>query len=240
MHSVVSTLCTSLRKSHRSLGRSSKDLGSYPSLFSLPSCMLFLHVHPHCIQCSHNIITHTVSLFPSHSISSGRWASNDLAVLQTDNATNTTQRVTIRDALNIWSNPDLTSSLQFRDSCQGPYCNLQCPDQFTLGELTSNNWPLWSRILIVAIILSIAVVTLLFKMLFVCWLFVLERKQDAYLESLENDYEETDGTLMVSVGLCVCVCVCVCMCVCVSVCIHVFACISVCLLLSKLQVIKKH
>ena len=82
-----------------------------------------------------------------------------------------------------------------------------------------------------AIILSIAVVTLLFKMLFVCWLFVLERKQDAYLESLENDYEETDGTLMVSVGL-LCVCVCVCVYVCVCECVHTCICVHKCVLVA--------
>ena len=70
--------------------------------------------------------------------------------------------------------------------CVGPYCNRQCPESFTLGELTSNNWPPWAKILIVSIVLGIAVFALLMKVVFVIWLYVLERKQDSYLDSLDN------------------------------------------------------
>ena len=82
--------------------------------------------------------------------------------------------------------------MQFLDFCQGPYCNEQCPDEFILGELTSNNWPVWAKLTISTAILSIGVVCLIMKILFYLWLYRLEKKQDDYLESLDMGLEEAD------------------------------------------------
>ena len=82
--------------------------------------------------------------------------------------------------------------------CTGILCNGQCPDQLVLGELTSNNWPLWSKIIVAILVVGLAMVCVLIKMAFVIWVWWLERKQDAYLESLEGgDEEDTDAKLQV-------------------------------------------
>ena len=82
-------------------------------------------------------------------------------------------------------------------TCTGILCNDQCPDQLLLGQLTSDNWPLWSKIFITVLVVGLATVCMLIKMAFVAWVWWLERKQDAYLESLEGDEEETDAKLQV-------------------------------------------
>ena len=80
----------------------------------------------------------------------------------------------------------------------GILCNDACPDQLLLGELTSNNWPLWSKILVAVLVVGLAVVCMLVKVAFVTWVWWLEKKQDAYLDSLEGgDEEETDAKLQV-------------------------------------------
>jgi len=71
----------------------------------------------------------------------------------------------------------------------GPYCNRECPETFLLGELTSNNWPFWGKILVVSIVMGIGVLAVFMKVLFKIWLFVLERKQQSYLDSLSSDDE---------------------------------------------------
>lgn len=80
----------------------------------------------------------------------------------------------------------------------GILCNNQCPDELELSALTSDNWPLWSKIIVAIIVVGLAVVCMLIKMAFVAWIWWLERKQDAYLDSLEGrDVEETDAKLQV-------------------------------------------
>ena len=87
---------------------------------------------------------------------------------------------------------------QFLDSCEGPYCNEQCPESFTLGELTSNNWPIGVKIVIAAVIVAIGMVCMFMKSLFKVWLFWLEKKQDNYLDSLDIDLEAGESYLAVS------------------------------------------
>ena len=65
-----------------------------------------------------------------------------------------------------------------------------------LGELTSDNWPLWSKIFIAVLVVGLAVICMLIKIAFMVWLWLLERKQDGYLDSLEEDEEQTDGLLV--------------------------------------------
>ena len=74
----------------------------------------------------------------------------------------------------------------------GVLCNSECPDRLLLGELTSNNWPALSKIFIALIVLTLAVLCIVIKSAFVLWLWLLERKQDAYLDELEGDPEEPD------------------------------------------------
>ena len=53
------------------------------------------------------------------------------------------------------------------------------------------------------LVVGLAVVCSVVKLAFVVWVFWLERKQDAYLESLEGDEEETDAKLLVGILLCI-------------------------------------
>lgn len=76
--------------------------------------------------------------------------------------------------------------MRFTDACQGPYCNENCPDEFVLIGITSNNWPKWAKMLLIAITLVIPISCIIMKGLFVIWLFILERKQLAYLNSLHD------------------------------------------------------
>ncbi len=63
-----------------------------------------------------------------------------------------------------------------------PYCNSMCPDRFVVGELTSNNWPVWAKITIASAIIGIALLCLLGKMLFALWMYWLDKKQDESLD----------------------------------------------------------
>ena len=103
----------------------------------------------------------------------------------------------------------------------GPYCNMECPETFVLGDLTSNNWPSRVKIAIICIVMGIGLIALVLKVLFVLWLCWLERMQRLYLESLEDDFEGTDTTLQVSVCDCVRVSLCLSVCLCVSACVCV-------------------
>lgn len=78
----------------------------------------------------------------------------------------------------------------------GVLCNRQCPDELEFGELTSNNWPLWSKIIVSVLVVGLAVICMVIKIAFVTWLWWLEKKQDAYLDSLEGDEEQTDALLV--------------------------------------------
>lgn len=70
---------------------------------------------------------------------------------------------------------------------------MDCPDKFVLIELTSNNWPSWIKILIAAIVACVPIVCIVMKGLFVAWLFILERKQLGYLDSI-HDVENGNGS----------------------------------------------
>ena len=66
----------------------------------------------------------------------------------------------------------------------GVLCNSYCPEELVLGELTSNDWHLGVKISIVVLIVGVAVVSVIIKVMFVIWLYVLERKLNNYLHSL--------------------------------------------------------
>ena len=105
----------------------------------------------------------------------------------------------IRKAIRYWyNNLSQSDQKQFLDSCEGPYCNEECPESFTLGELTSNNWPIGVKIVIAIIIVAIGMVCMFMKFLFKIWLFWLEKKQDNYLDSLDVDLETGESYLAVS------------------------------------------
>ena len=75
----------------------------------------------------------------------------------------------------------------------GFLCNPQCPDEFILGELTSNNWHVGIKILIAILVVGLSAVCISMKVAFMCWLSYLERKQDAYLDSLSLEEIEDTG-----------------------------------------------
>ena len=85
----------------------------------------------------------------------------------------------------------------FRDSCTGPYCNENCPEQFDLGQLTSNNWPLGLKIIIVLVIVGATVLCMILKFIFGVWLFRLNWKQNSYLDTLGTDEIEAEDKLQV-------------------------------------------
>ena len=153
---------------------------------------LFPHTHTH----TH---THVHAHTHSHTIASGRWNTSLLA-LNPSKQNSTSRDITIHDALLEWylvKNTSRTSPYQFRANCQGPYCYDRCPDSIDLSSLMSNNWHPGAKVAIAVVIIGIAAICLLMKMLFVIWLFWLERKQDAYLDSLEVDLENDEGVLQV-------------------------------------------
>ena len=67
-------------------------------------------------------------------------------------------------------NTSLSKPYQYQALCQGPYCydDPICPDLFALAPLTSNSWPVWSKVVIAALILGILVLTLAMKVSGVC------------------------------------------------------------------------
>ena len=82
----------------------------------------------------------------------------------------------------------------------GVLCNNMCPDELQLGQLTSNNWPVWSKIFIVVLVVGLAVLCILIEVAFIVWLCLLERKQDAYLDELEGDEEQPDVLMVKRLG----------------------------------------
>ena len=72
-----------------------------------------------------------------------------------------------------------------------------CPDRFMVGELTSNNWPVWAKITIASAIIGIALLCLLGKILFALWMYQLDKKQDEYLESLDQQLQTAETSLQV-------------------------------------------
>ena len=75
----------------------------------------------------------------------------------------------------------------------GVLCNDECPDTLLLGELTSNNWHLGVKILIAVLINGIALLCVVMKITFVLWLSRLEKKQNGYIESADEELECTDS-----------------------------------------------
>ena len=116
--------------------------------------------------------------FFSHDISSGRWSNNRLST------NSSLVPVTIQEAVSEWYHSNETK--RFTSTCQGPYCTGECPDSFIIIPLTSNNWPGLVKFLIIAVSFTISMACIFMKMLFVLWLFKLERKQLAYLNSLKD------------------------------------------------------
>ena len=74
----------------------------------------------------------------------------------------------------------------------GALCNSQCPDELSLGELTSNNWHIGVKLAIAALINIVALFCVAMKLSFMFWLRQLEKKQRLYLESLDDELESTD------------------------------------------------
>jgi hypothetical protein len=124
-----------------------------------------------------------------HNISSGRWSSNNLAV------NSSLVPVTIQEAVSEWYHSG--GSKRFTAACQGPYCTEACPDEFVIIPITTNNWPSWVKFLIIVVSFSLPMLCILMKSLFVLWLFMLERKQLAYLNLLHDSESGKDSKLQV-------------------------------------------
>ena len=146
----------------------------------------------------------SLSLHNRHLIQSGIWNTRTLAIDPTNTQNvNRIPDMTIQLAIKRWYE-NRNSTFEFRDVCVGPYCNNQCPEIFTLGELTSDNWPIWGKILIISVVVAIVVCMLFMKTLFVIWLYCVERKQNAYLDKLQNNIESSQSSLNLEVGSSVC------------------------------------
>ena len=96
----------------------------------------------------------------------------------------TSDRVTIQEAISEWYQS--TENRQYTDDCYGPYCNKKCPDEVLLLEITSDNWPNWIEWLVILVTILISIVCMAMKTLFTVWLFIMDRKQLAYLNSLRD------------------------------------------------------
>ena len=92
--------------------------------------------------------------------------------------------VTIQEAVSEWYHS--TENRQYTDDCHGPYCNKKCPDEVLLLEITSDNWPKWIEWLVILMTVLISIVCMTAKTLFTVWLYVMDRKQLAYLNSLRD------------------------------------------------------
>lgn len=112
--------------------------------------------------------------------------------------------LTILDAIQTWythvhSSRTRNGNFQFRDTCQGPHCNDACPEEFILGELTSNSWNHSIKILISLIVVVLALICIIFKAGFVVWLWRLEWLQRDFLYQLgDESYSDIETALEVS------------------------------------------
>ena len=124
------------------------------------------HMHTHT-PCMHtHMYTHT---HYSHLIEPGIWNSRQLA------------GTTIQEALMQWYS-NRTVPVYFRDTCNGPHCNDQCPETFSLGKLNSNNWHPVAKCVIVGIVLLVMILCVILKLGFDIWLRILNKKQNRYNE----------------------------------------------------------
>ena len=70
-----------------------------------------------------------------------------------------------------------------------------------MGVLTSNNWNTGAKIFIALVIISLAVVCVIVKTWFSCWLIRLEKKQRDYIKSLDKKVEcANQPTLQVKIS----------------------------------------
>ena len=102
----------------------------------------------------------------------------------------------MQDALIEWYG-NRSMPVYFRDSCTGPYCNMECPEEFDLGQLTSNNWPLGVKTIVVLLILGVTFLCMMLKFIFGLWLCRLNWKQNSYLDTLDTDEDEAVDKLQV-------------------------------------------
>lgn len=130
------------------------------------------------------------SLFSRHDISSGRWSNNSLAV------NSSSSPVTMQEAVSEWYRSD--GRKRYTADCQGPYCSGECPDEFVIIDLNSNNWPNSAKFVIIVVSFAVPMACIVMKTLFVMWLFILERKQLAYLNSLHDSESGRESNLQVS------------------------------------------
>ena len=101
------------------------------------------------------------------------------------------------------TNASATDPVHFTDlTCAGPYCNEQCPEQFTLGEITTNDFPLYAKIIVAMLIVGLAVACLVMKLVFHLWIVHLEHKYGLFLDKLREG--DSLDRLQVCVRVCVC------------------------------------
>ena len=74
---------------------------------------------------------------------------------------------------------------------------MNCPEEFNLGSLTSNNWATVGKAAVAIVIVGVTILCLIMKLIFGLWLCRLNWKQNAYLDTLEKDLEEAEDQLQV-------------------------------------------
>ena len=92
---------------------------------------------------------------------SGIWSDKSLAYYNNTG-------YTIRDAIDYWylNVSETEEGVVFRDVCSGPHCSNVCPEEIILQtESAAEDWSGAARIAIAAVVLSIAVVSMLLKVL---------------------------------------------------------------------------
>ena len=123
-----------------------------------------------------------------HSIKSGRWK------------VSLAGGISIQEAVRQWYSNSSSLQTKFRDSCDGPYCNKQCPESFATTELMSNSWSLGVKVVIAIFVLAIGIVCVILKCFFGTWLLWLEKKQNDYLDCLDLDLEAGNPHMAVSIA----------------------------------------
>ena len=126
-----------------------------------------------------------------NAVTSEKWTSLRLAALQEGGTP-----ATIQEALQAWMNTSTTVHYSDR-LCDGPSCNPHCPDRLTIGTQTSNNWPLWSKIVIACMIIGIMITCVVIKVWIICWMHGLEKKQETYIKAVKQRECDVKSTFMV-------------------------------------------
>lgn len=96
----------------------------------------------------------------------------------------TLERLTISDAIYNWLQAArLGGVVRYRDSCDGPHCNPNCPEKIILGVLTSY-WNFDYQAVVLAAVVGVSGASVLVKLVLQLFSWYSEYRQTRYLRWL--------------------------------------------------------